>query len=66
MTLIRGLTKVPIPHPPGHMDGYTAVVGGSASVPIELTLEGVVEKQPVGVDIVFLVDNSGSMKPDST
>ncbi|MBN1146539.1 MAG: VWA domain-containing protein [Anaerolineales bacterium] len=65
MALIRNLWKLTHPQPPGHMEGYTAVVGGSASVPVELHMEGIESLgQPVGVDLVFLIDNSGSMKPD--
>ena len=67
MTLIRNLWKHTNPQPPGRMEGDLAVVGGSASVPVELHIEGIeeAEGQPAGVDLVFLIDNSGSMKPDA-
>ncbi|MBM3134703.1 MAG: hypothetical protein FJZ89_05320, partial [Chloroflexi bacterium] len=71
------LSKKPKPLLPGHLlevrdnNGVivdylddTAVVGGSASVPVELHMESYETTGPAGVDIVFLIDNSGSMKYD--
>jgi hypothetical protein len=61
------LSKKPKPLLPGQLLDYlddTAVVGGSASVPIELHMESYETTGPAGVDIVFLIDNSGSMKYD--
>ena len=54
-------TKRPFPQPPGHLEGVMAVVGGTASVPIELHIEGTETPGAVGMDLVFLVDQSGSM-----
>lgn len=78
MSLISAsdLSKKPYPLPPGHLlevsnnggvavycDDY-AVVGGTASVPMELRVASHEETGAVGVDLVFLIDQSGSMKPD--
>jgi len=67
--LITNLVKKPSPLPPGElMPGSappTAVVGASDSVPIELHLTGIERPIQVGLDIVFLIDNSGSMGPDA-
>lgn len=65
LPMISNVWKRPKPVPPGEMEAGsatpTAVVAGSASVPVELHLEGVEQPCPVGNDIVFLIDNSGSM-----
>ena len=47
MTLIRNLWKHTNPQPPGRMEGDLAVVGGSASVPVELHIEGIEEDQTI-------------------
>ena len=61
MTLIRNVTKTPEPYDPFRMVGEIYEVGGSASVPLELHMEGLNQTGEVGVDIVFLIDHSGSM-----
>jgi hypothetical protein len=64
--LIGNISKVPHPNPPGEIiegsSPVTAVVGGADSVPIEIHIEGLSYNGQVGVDIVFLIDNSGSME----
>jgi hypothetical protein len=62
--LIGNLTKTVAAPPPGAMQGEMAVVSGQARVPVELSLLGLQTQGAVGVDIVFLVDHSGSMSPD--
>jgi hypothetical protein len=62
--LINVLTKTPLPDAPIAYEGSIPVVPGNASVPVELRVTGVVQQGPVGVDIVFVIDNSGSMGPD--
>lgn len=59
--LIQGISKLPFPAPPGYMDGPMAVVGAGESVPMEVRMSGHEMEALVGVDVVFLVDNSGSM-----
>ena len=59
--LISVLTKTPLPAAPLGYEGTTPIVRGNASVPIELRITGAVQESPVGVDIVFVIDNSGSM-----
>jgi hypothetical protein len=59
--LVQNLLKEPNPHPPFEMEGNTVVVSGIDSVPIDLHFKGVSCEGSVGVDIVFLVDQSGSM-----
>ena len=64
LPLITNMKKEPKPHPPGYVEPEnpsTAVVGGSDSIPIELSFEGMEQQVPVGVYLAFLVDNSGSM-----
>lgn len=67
-SLVTNIWKKPIPNPPGHIQQgtspFTAIVGGADSVPVELHFEGIEQQIKVGVDIVFLIDNSGSMDPD--
>jgi len=58
------LSKKVQPVQQGHMEVDTAVVGGSASVRVDLHIESVETRGPAGVYIVFLIDNSGSMKYD--
>ena len=63
--LLTNLWKRPDPHPPGEFVAGsippTANVGGPDSVPIELHLEGISLQDQVGVDIIFLIDNSATM-----
>ena len=63
--LITSLLKLPRPVAPGALvpsaSPPTALVGGADAVPIELSFTGLNTSLPVGVDIVFLIDNSGSM-----
>lgn len=65
MPLVNNIWKEPHPLPPGQLiTGSippTAQVDGGASVPVELRMEGIQQTIPVGVDLVFLIDNSGSM-----
>lgn len=65
MPLISSLSKTVEALAPGVMQGDMAVVSGSAFVPVELNLRGLQAQGAAGVDIVFLVDHSGSMKSDS-
>jgi hypothetical protein len=64
MSLVSSLSKVVDAQPPGRMDGDVAVVSGNAVVPVKVSVRGLRTDGPVGVDIVFLIDNSGSMKYD--
>lgn len=61
-------TKTPEPLPPGYMEPQapdpTAIVGGADIVPVEIRFEPVMGSMPIGIDLVFLIDNSGSMGPD--
>lgn len=64
-SLIANIWKKTIPNSPGHIQQgtspLTAIVGGADSVPVEIHFEGIKQQVKVGVDIVFLIDNSGSM-----
>ena len=64
--LIQDIKKITKPDAPGYIEEQAdlTVVPGTASVPIELSFEGVHWIGDVGVDIVFLVDHSGSMDQD--
>jgi len=64
--LIQDIKKITIPDAPGYIEEQAdlTVVPGSASVPIELSFEGIHWEGDVGVDIVFLIDHSGSMDQD--
>jgi len=59
--LIQSVTKTPDPVQSLDWEGDIPVVRGIDSVPIEICLKGVHWEGPVGIDIVFLIDNSGSM-----
>lgn len=61
--LIQNLRKKAIPNDPFSVDEDGIYrVDATATVPIELSLEGIKEQGLAGVDFVFLIDNSGSMK----
>ncbi|MFC1660794.1 VWA domain-containing protein [Gemmatimonadota bacterium] len=64
--MISPLWKLPDPAPPGQiLQGAvppTAVVGGVDSVPVELHFQNSPQPVQAGIDIVFLIDHSGSMK----
>lgn len=64
-SLISNLLKLPKLVQPGSMipgaSPPSTLVGGADSVPIELGFMGIAASMPVGVDIVFLIDNSGGM-----
>ncbi len=62
--LIRALDKLALPDAPLGFEGAVPIVGGSASVPVELRISAASQQVPVGVHIVFVIDNSGSMDPD--
>lgn len=61
-------TKTLEPLPPGYIEPQaldsTAIVGGPDIVPVEIRFEPVMGSMPIGIDLVFLIDNSGSMGPD--
>ena len=64
VNLIGPMTKAAIPDPPGEIVNQVACASGSASVPVELTIVAKSLVAPCGVNIVFIIDESGSM--DST
>ncbi|MFX0173422.1 MAG: hypothetical protein ACFE9L_16130 [Candidatus Hodarchaeota archaeon] len=63
-------TKTLDPIEPGYIDTSEGVVqqvarvGGADSVPVEIKIEAVRGSNVFGIDLVFLIDNSGSMGPD--
>jgi hypothetical protein len=64
--MIINITKEPQPAPPGSIipgvTPPTALVGSVDSVPVEIHFQSLAQSVPVGVDIIFLIDNSGSMQ----
>ena len=60
--LIEDIQKESKPNEPYYIEEGITHVDATASVPIELSFRGVEKVGPVGVDIVFLIDNSGSMR----
>ena len=65
-TLIQNLQKRARPRDPFFEDADGAYrVDATARVPIELSFEGIIDQGLAGVDFVFLIDNSGSMRNTS-
>ena len=59
--LISGLAKTTHPLSPGRIENSIAVVGGTASVPVEVTITPSKTLEMASVDLVFLLDDSATM-----